>query len=142
MPDSLAYDPVKGRLLVDGGFVEGVTPAMWGYEVSGMRVLQQWFSYRRANRERPLIGDKRRPSTLEKIQPDHWLAEYTSDLLDILHVLGLLIDLEPEQATLLDAVCSGPMLSRADLAAAGALTLPEGHPGKPVPRRVAPQLFG
>lgn len=59
-----------------------------------MRVLKQWFSYRRANRERPLIGDKRPPSRLETIRPDHWLPEYTTDLLDVLNVLGLLVDVD------------------------------------------------
>ncbi len=83
MADSLSYDPVKHRFHVGSGFVENVTPAMWNYNVSGMNVLTQWFSYRRANRERPLMGDKRPPSKLERIRPDRWLPEYTTDLLDI-----------------------------------------------------------
>jgi hypothetical protein len=43
---------------------------------------------RKANRERPIIGDRRPPSSLGDIQPDHWLAEYTSELVNVLHVLG------------------------------------------------------
>jgi hypothetical protein len=42
--------------------------------------VSQWFSYRKRNRERPIIGDRRPPSKLGVIQPDHWLAEYTTEL--------------------------------------------------------------
>jgi hypothetical protein len=80
------------------------------YEVSGKRVLTQWFSYRKKNRERPIIGDRRPPSKLGEIQPDHWLAEYTTELLNVLHVLTLLVEMEPAQAKLLEAICEGPTL--------------------------------
>lgn len=56
MPDSIEYDKVKRRLLIGSGYVEGVPPEVWSYEVSGKQVLRQWFSYRKANRERPIIG--------------------------------------------------------------------------------------
>lgn len=113
--DSISYDAAKGRLLVGSGFVEGVTPAMWGYEVSGKRVLTQWFSYRKKDRERPLIGERRPPSKLGDIQPEGWLAEYTTELLNVLHVLGLLVELEPAQADLLTRICDGPTIPSTDL---------------------------
>lgn len=69
--------------------------AVWSYEVSGKQVLGQWFSYRKKNREHPLIGDRRPPSLLGNLQPDHWLAEYTTELLNVLNVLGWLVGLEP-----------------------------------------------
>ena len=98
------------RLLVGRGFIDNVPPAVWRYEVSGKRVLTQWFSYRKKNRERPIIGDRRPPSKLGDIQPDHWLAEYTTELLNVLHVLALLVEMEPAQAKLLEAICEGPTL--------------------------------
>jgi hypothetical protein len=110
MPDDMGYDESKNRLLVGAGFIDKVPAAVWRYEVSGKRVLTQWFSYRKKNRERPIIGDRRPPSRLGDIQPDHWLSEYTTELLNVLHVLGLLVDLEPAQATLLEAICAGPLL--------------------------------
>ena len=70
------YSAAKRRLIIGKGFVENVTPAMRGYEISGKTVLDQWFRYRRRDRTKPLIGDKRPPSPLEKIQPEGWLAEY------------------------------------------------------------------
>src|SRR5437667_11691747 len=97
---------------------------MWNYEVSGKQVLLQWFSYRKANRERPIIGDRRPPSPLGDIQPDHWLAEYTTELINLLNVLGRLVELEPAQAVLLEKICAGALISTDDLGEAGALAVP------------------
>lgn len=110
MPDEMSYDAARCRLTVGEGFVERVPSAVWDYEVSGKRVLTQWFSYRKRNRERPIIGDRRPPSKLGDIQPDHWLAEYTTELLNLLHVLALLVELEPTQAELLEEICEGSTL--------------------------------
>ena len=126
MPDTINYDETSGRLLIGQGYVEHVTPGMWAYEVSGKHVLRQWFSYRKANRERPIIGDRRPPSKLGEIQPDHWLAEYTTELINVLHVIGRLIELEPFQAALLERVCSGPMIPADEIRSAGAIEAPKG----------------
>ena len=120
MPDTLAYDAQKHRLLVGTGFVDNVLPAVWTYEVSGKQVLVHWFSYRKKHRERPIIGDRRQPSPLGDIQPDHWLPEYTTELLNVLNVLTMLVELEPEQADLLDRICAGPLISEDELRTAGA----------------------
>jgi len=117
-------------LKIGGGYIENVTPEMWAYEVSGKQVLWQWFSYRRRDRTRPIIGDRRLPSPLDGIQPDGWPPNYTTDLLDLLHVLGRLIALEPKQADLLNCICAGPLQSVEELRAAGALFAPEA-PAKP-----------
>jgi hypothetical protein len=84
---------------------------MRAYEISGKNVVDQWFSYRRRDRTKPQIGDKRPPSPLEKIQPDGWLAEYAEDLLNLLNVLGRLVALEPRQADLLDRIVAGPLVA-------------------------------
>jgi hypothetical protein len=120
MPDTINYDANKKRLLIGVGYVENVEPEVWSYEVSGKQVLLHWFSYRKANRERPIIGDRRPPSPLGDIQPDHWLAEYTTELINVLNVLGLLVEIEPKQAELLERICSGPTLSATVLDEAGA----------------------
>jgi hypothetical protein len=111
MPDEIAYDESKHRLLVGKGFIENVPPAVWHYEVSGKRVLTQWFSYRKKNRDRPIIGDRRPPSKLGDIQAEYWLGEYTTELLNVLNVLAWLVDLEPDQARLLEEICEGPTLA-------------------------------
>lgn len=125
MPDTINYDATQKRLLIGRGYVDNVEPAVWSYEVSGKRVLLQWFSYRKKNRERPLIGDRRPPSPLGNIQPDHWLAEYTTELLNVLNVLAWLVTLEPAQAALLEKICAGSTVSAQELKVAGAFDLPE-----------------
>jgi hypothetical protein len=135
MPDSIEYDAVARRLLVGTGYVENVPPEVWRYEVSGKHVLRHWFSYRKKNRERPIIGDRRPPSRLGDIQPDHWLAEYTTDLINLLHVLGELVALEPEQQRLLDEICDGPLISASEVAAAAATVAPTAPPASVPSRR-------
>ena len=124
LPETIKYDASKRRLSIGMGFIDNVTEEMWRYEVSGKNVLRQWFSYRKRDRSRPLIGDKRPPSPLDGIHPNHWLPEYTTDLLNLLHVLGRLVRLEPQQKDLLGRICSGPLLDVEDLREAGALTGP------------------
>jgi len=125
-PDQLTYDAQTQRLQVGRGRIERVPPAVWRYRVGGNQVLVQWFSSRRKDRSKPQIGDRRPPSPLGEIQADHWLPEYTTELLNVLNVLGLLVALEPEAAELLDRICAGPLITATDLTAAGAF-FPEGH---------------
>ena len=115
MPTTISYDAVTRRLHVGAGFVENVPPAVWEYEVSGKQVLTQWFSYRGLDRSRPIIGDRRQPSPLGDIQPNGWLAEYTTELLNVLNVLGRLVKLEPLQADLLERICAGKTMPAAAL---------------------------
>ncbi len=125
LPEHMDYDPATRRLKIGKGYVANVAPEVWSYEISGKQVLWYWFSYRRRDRTRPVIGDRRPPSPLDSIQPDHWLPEYTSDLIDLLHVLGRLIELEPKQADLLARICNNPLLNAEDLRVAGALEMPD-----------------
>lgn len=69
LPDTMDYDAEKRRLKIGKGYVENVTPKMWAYEVSGKQVLWHWFSYRRRDRSRPIIGDRRRRSTQSSRRP-------------------------------------------------------------------------
>jgi hypothetical protein len=121
MPDELSYDEDNQRLFVGKGFIDNVTPAMWGYEVSGVHVLLHWFSYRKKDRSRPVIGDRRAPSPLEDIRSDVWLPEYTSELLNVLNILGRLTELEPAQADLLARIVDGPTISVDHLREIGAV---------------------
>ena len=125
MPDEINYDDATKRLRIGSGYVENVPPAVWNYAVSGKQVLTQWFSYRKRDRSRPIIGDKRPPSSLGGIQPEHWLAEYTTELINVLNVLGFLVELEPQQAALLERVCDGPLISAEDMSGSGAFEVPK-----------------
>jgi len=140
MPDSINYDAHKKRLLIGQGYVDNVDTGVWHYEVSGKQVLPQWFSYRKANRERPIIGARRAPSPLAGIQPDHWLAEYTTELTNLLNVLGRLVDLEPAQAKLLETICAGPTIPEAELSTARTLQNPN-VPNRQKTKSAEPSLF-
>jgi len=121
LPDTMRYDAATRRLHVGKGFVDNVSPEMWTYEISGKQVVWQWFSYRKRDRTKPLIGDKRPPSPLQAIQPEGWLPDYTTDLLALLRVLGRLVALEPAQADLLARICAGRLIAPEDLGAAGVM---------------------
>ncbi|WP_018046174.1 type ISP restriction/modification enzyme [Methylobacterium sp. 88A] len=121
LPQEMRYESEHRRLHVGKGYIDNVDPRVWAYEVSGKQIVPQWFSYRRRDRSRPVIGDRRPPSPLDQVQPEGWLASYTSDLLDLLHVLGRLVALEPAQADLLGRICAGQTLDVTRLSLAGAL---------------------
>ena len=129
LPDEMDYDANRRRLRIGKGHIDNISPAVWAYEVSGKHVLRQWFSYRKLDRSRPIIGDRRPPSPLDKVQPESWTAEYTTDLLDMLHVLGRLVALEPRQAELLEQICNHPTLDVEHLRKEGALEMPSKKDG-------------
>jgi len=74
------------------------------------------------------------PSKLGEVQPDHWPAECTTDLIDLLNVLGLLVDPERDQARLPDRMCSGPLLPISELHERNALETPPERPRKTASR--------
>lgn len=121
LPDEIRYDESEKRLYVGNGYIDNVALAVWKYEVDEKQVIQQWFSYRKRDRSKPPMGDKRPPSPLQEIQPEHWPSEYTTDLLDLLNVLTLLVEAEPEQAALLAQVCGGETITESELMAEGAV---------------------
>ncbi|MDO8308968.1 MAG: type ISP restriction/modification enzyme [Actinomycetota bacterium] len=120
--DELAFDPETLELRVGDGVIGPVEPRVSAYEVCGMNVIAKWFSYRRATRPKP--GKSQTP--LADVRPDTWPSEYTTDLLDLLHVLTLVTDLEATQAELLERVMAGPRLTVTDLGGAGILPVPDG----------------
>lgn len=118
MPDDICYDAETATLLVGAGRISPVRPEVWAYEVSGMRVVKRWFDYRRKNP----IG--RKSSPLDDIHTEEWPAEFTTELLQLLHVLTLCVDLEPDQADLLERICSGPLITVSDLEESNVLPVP------------------
>jgi len=132
MPETIIYNPTTRRLHIGSGHIDNVPQAVWDYEVSGKQVLTQWFSYRGRDRSRPMIGDRRTPSPLGDIQPDGWLVEYTTELLNVLNVIGRLVALESAQVDLLERICAGPTIPDGELKAAMAAA-----PGTAVVRKSA-----
>jgi hypothetical protein len=120
MPETVRHDADTGTLLIgSGGRVAPVPAEVWAYSVGGTRVVNKWVGYRLRNPRR------RKPaSRLDLINARNWSREFNDDLLDLLHVLGLLVRLEPDQEAVLDGVCSGPLVTMDDLNAKGVLPVP------------------
>ena len=67
--------------------------------------------------------------------------EMTAELINVLNVLGWLVDLEPAQARLLENICSGATFPVTELSAAGAFELPD-EPKRKDKHHATPDLFG
>ncbi|WP_433498127.1 type ISP restriction/modification enzyme [Sphaerimonospora sp. CA-214678] len=118
MPDDISYDAATATIHVGAGRISPVRPEVWAYEVSGMKVVKKWFGYRK----RKPAGKKTSP--LDHIYTEEWPAEFTTELLQLLHVLTLCVELEPEQADLLERICDGPLVTVADLEQAHVFPVP------------------
>ena len=136
MPQEISYDPATQTLQVGEGQIQPVPDSVWNYEVSGMRIVRKWFDYRKKNPR------GRWSSPLDDINPETWPPKFTSELLDLLNVLGLCVDLEPQQAALLDRICVGPLISVADLEHAHVYPVPDSARKPPAPEDpYAPMLL-
>jgi hypothetical protein len=97
------------RILIRGGIAVVVIPVLWYFASRWCALaVDQLYTPRLASLEAAPLGD---------IQPERWLAEYTTELLNVLHVLGRLVALEPAQADLLDRICAAPTLNEEALEA-------------------------
>ena len=136
MPTDICYDAETATLIVGAGRISPVRPEVWAYEISGMRVVKRWFDYRKKNP----IG--RRSTPLDDIHTEEWPAEFTTELLQLLHVLTLCVDLEPDQADLLERICSGPLITVSDLEKANVFPVPASARKPPPAESVeAPKLL-
>ncbi len=97
--------------------------------------LMDWFGYRRATR--PQARSEQSP--LDDIRPMSWPSAYTTDLLELLNVLTLVAELEPQQAELLAQVMARPRVTVADLTSAAVLPIPASARA-PFPKTGAPKV--
>ncbi|MGW0805583.1 type ISP restriction/modification enzyme [Nonomuraea sp. NPDC002799] len=118
MPDDISYDAETLTLHVGAGEISPVRAAVWAYEVSGMKVVKKWFGYRKKN------PAGRNSTPLDDVHSDHWTADFTTELLQLLNVLTLCVEGEPKQADLLERVCAGPLITLADLEQAAVFPVP------------------
>ena len=118
MPENLGYDESTNSLLVGAGRITPVSPSVRNYTVSGMNVIDKWFGYRRKT-----PAGKRRLS-LDHVVSSNWLPEWTTELLELLNVLSLLVREESNQKELLEAVCNSDLLNTEMLQHAGLIPVP------------------
>ncbi|MEV8592497.1 type ISP restriction/modification enzyme [Streptomyces sp. NPDC052012] len=133
VPDTLAYDEENTTLHVGRGAFSWVPPAVWNYEVGGMRIVKKWFGYRKAS------PTSRKTSPLDDIHVTSWPREWTEELINLLSVLRRLVDLAPTQQALTAKIVSSPVITVADLTSAGVLPP---QPGATRARRLVVLDFG
>lgn len=117
MPESIAHDEHTGTLHVGEGRIGPVSREVWSYEVSGMQVVKHWFGYRKKN------PSGKRLSPLDHIVAQAWTSVMTTELLDLLNVVGRCVALEPRQEKLLGRIIRGRLITVDELTAVGVLSV-------------------
>ncbi|MBW4703707.1 type ISP restriction/modification enzyme [Micromonospora sp. RL09-050-HVF-A] len=113
MPEAMIYDEERLILCLGEGRWGPVLPAVWNYDVGGVNVLWSWFNYRKRN-----PGGKK-TSPLDFVHVESWPNEWTRDLVDLLTVLTRLVELEPEQESLLTRITGTGLYTASELAELG-----------------------
>ena len=107
MPETFQYDPESEELTVGTGIFAPVSPAVLGFEVSGLRVLPSWLRYRMK------IRKGKKSSELDLIRPKRWTQ--SKELLLLLSILEHTIEVTPRAAELLDQIVNAPLVPTGDL---------------------------
>lgn len=115
MPTVILFDATAGELQVGAGVIAPVRRQVWDYQVSGMRVVRKWFSYRKRDPE------GRRSTPLDNVNAFWWEPAFTTELLELLNVLALLVELGPTQRDLLERILASPLVTMAELEKTGVL---------------------
>lgn len=106
-PDRFSYDAGMTKLTVGSGHVANVSPEVWAFQVSGLKVLQSWLESRSAS------GSGRTSSPLDAIRHAEW--EFTAELLLLISIIQHTVDVTPRAQELLDRVTAGEVFLAADL---------------------------
>ncbi|GAA3197554.1 MULTISPECIES: type ISP restriction/modification enzyme [Streptomyces] len=118
LPASCAYDPDEEALLLGAGRIAPVPAGAWAHHADGVRVLEAWCAARSA----VAAADDGEP--LAALGPEGWPPEWTTELLELITVLALLAEAEPERAALREEAAQAPGIGAAELRAAGVLPVP------------------
>jgi hypothetical protein len=97
-PEDFQYSEESRTLRVGKGEFAPVSPEVFHFEVSGLKVVQSWLRYRMKE------GAGKKSSPLDEIRPERWTSQFTTELLEMLWVLEATVAGYPEQSALLDEV--------------------------------------
>ena len=114
LPEEISYDEASQTIRLGEGTSGPVPERVWAYDVGGMKIIQHWFDYRKA---RP---GGRRSSALDGTHVEEWPIEWIREFNELLTVLHRISDLEPDQASMLDDILDGPIITGAELGSKGA----------------------
>ncbi len=110
-PESFAYDEATQTLHLGSGAFAPVGPAVYEFEVSGLKVVPSWLKYRMKQ------GAGKKSSPLDAVRPTRWTSQFTTELLELLWVLAATVQGYPEQQRLLDAVVASDCFQATELPA-------------------------
>ena len=99
-PETFTYDPDSKQIIIGDGLIGPVAPAIWDFEVSGLKVVQSWLGYRMKKR----AGKKSSP--LDDLRPTFWPPKMTDDFLELIWVLEQTLDMELDLANSLEFIVS------------------------------------
>ncbi|MEU6165117.1 type ISP restriction/modification enzyme [Streptomyces tanashiensis] len=133
VPDKPRYDAEAQTLHVGQGSFNPVPEDVWTFEVGGKQVLRSWFGYRKAS------PNNKKTSPLDDIHVESWPSEWTTELIEVLSALRRLVDLVPVQRDLLSEILAGPVVTEAELKAAG--VFPVTDAARNMRRNIAEGLF-
>lgn len=128
---SITHNEATSTLTIHGpagsrkGAIRNVSTEVYNYNTANMNVIQSWFGYRK---HEP-AGKKTSP--LDEIHPTAWSATYSTDLINLLDVLTLLVAERPAQKKLLDNILNQPLITRNDLETHNAAPTQTGTHAKP-----------
>jgi hypothetical protein len=108
-PNEFSYDKSTQILYVGDGQFGQVSEKVYEFEVSGLKVVQSWLSYRMRKR------GGRKSSPLDDVRPRVWTYEFTRELLELLWVLEKTIDGYPAQKQLLERVLKSALFTEDEL---------------------------
>ncbi len=107
--EEFVYDDGARTLRISGGEFSPVEPAVYEFEVSGLKVVRSWLKYRMKK------GAGRKSSPLDDIRPEGWTSQFTTELLELLWVLEETVNCYPEQERLLEAVVASDCIQAEEL---------------------------
>ncbi|OYZ17135.1 MAG: DNA methyltransferase [Sphingomonadales bacterium 28-64-96] len=108
-PETFSFNPETCEIMVGSGRIGPVSPQVWEFEVSGLKVVQSWLGYRMKKR----AGKKSSP--LDLIRPERWTARMSEELLELLWVLEATLAMEPDLEAQLDKIVAAPCFTSAEL---------------------------
>lgn len=106
-PDVFQYHADSRELTVGTGLVANVSPEVWEFEVSGLKVLQSWLANRSAS------GRGKSSSPLDAIRYKEW--DFTEEFILVISVLQHTVDVTPHAKELLDRVLADDVFLASEL---------------------------
>lgn len=108
-PETFSYDAPAETLVIGDGRIAPIPPAVWEYEVSGLKVLGSWLAYRMKS------PSGKKSSPLDRIGPEKWTTEMTEELLTLIWILEHTVEINKQQAIILETVVAGPLFTSDEL---------------------------